>query len=227
MAAQPSASLVKPLVFGGLDGLTTTLALVWGSMGAGEQLVSASAVLVLGVANLLATAVSMGIGDYVGSLAEHEAATHHSNNTGSTGGVVGGSSSPEPSASLTRASSTATVGGSAAHHGAARAREVKAAALRSGLTMFGSFIGFGGLPLLVYTPIVPIGIESRRVVATALCFLSFLLLGAARARLTGGRAVSTAVNMAALGTAAAVVSYGASRVIYTLVVGHDAPAVAP
>ena len=205
--APAAPSLVKPLVFGGIDGLTTTLALIWGSMGAGEQLVSASAVLVLGVANLLATAVSMGIGDYVGTLAEHEANTSSSSPTGPS--AVAGTISHVAAAAM-----------------AAKHREVKAAALRSGLTMFGSFIVFGGLPLLVYTPLVPVGIEARRIVSTVLCFISFLLLGSARARMTGGATVSTACNMAALGSAAALVSYLASKAIYAAIIGSEPPATA-
>jgi VIT1/CCC1 family predicted Fe2+/Mn2+ transporter len=89
--------------------------------------------------------------------------------------------------------------------------------------MFSAFIAFGGMPLLVYTPLVPIGIESRRVVSTVLCFVSFLLLGSARARLTGGATLSTSCNMAALGTAAALVSYLSSRVIYAAIIGAEPP----
>jgi predicted membrane protein (TIGR00267 family) len=196
---RPGPSLVKPLVFGGIDGLTTTLALVWSSTGAGEQLVSAGAVLVLGVANLVATAVSMGIGDYVGTLAEYEA-----NEMQMLGSSMSGSLTARAIAS--------------------HARAVKVAALRSGLTMFTSFIVFGGLPLLVYLPVLQFDIEQRRFVSTFLCFVSFLLLGYARAKLTKGAVLVTAVSMAALGSAAALVSYLASKVIYALVVGVEPPA---
>jgi VIT1/CCC1 family predicted Fe2+/Mn2+ transporter len=194
-------SLVKPLVFGGIDGLTTTLALVWGSMGAGEQLVSAGAVLVLGVANLLATAVAMGVGDYVGTLAEHEVASMSMSS-------ADGERLPAPGRANTAL------------------RAVKAAALKSGLTMFGSFILFGGAPLIVYLPLFPMPIETRRMASTLLCFMSFLCLGIARARFTGGSTIRTSLNMAAVGSAAAFVSYLSSKVIYAAVVGSDPPAAA-
>lgn len=185
----PPSPLIKPLVFGGIDGLTTTLALVWGSMGAGEQLVSASAVLVLGVANLLATALSMGIGDYVGTVAEHEAAT----------------SADDP------------------HETHKRGVVVKAAALRSGFTMFASFIAFGGLPLLVYIPALPLVLAQRRFVSTVLCVVSFLALGAVRARMSDGSTVKLAVTMAVVGSSAALASFLASKVIHSLVVGGEPP----
>ena len=205
----PHASLVKPLVFGGIDGLTTTLAMVWSSTGAGEQLVSASAVLVLGIANLLATAVSMGVGDYVGTLAEYEAKLS--------------ADAADAGPPLLPAGGGTASGAHAAARQAAAVRLVRVAAIRSGLTMFVSFILFGGAPLLVYTPLMPMGIEARRVASTMLCFVSFFLLGMARARMTGGSVWGLSINMALLGSASALVSYMASKVIYAVVVGGDPP----
>ena len=178
-------SLVKPLVFGGIDGLTTTLALVWGSIAAGEKLVSADAVLVLGVANLMATALSMGIGDYVGSLAEFEA---QSNNE-------------EKKSPLLRS-------------------DVKAAALRSGLTMFFSFVAFGGLPLLPYVPFLFSSNYTRRVASTILCAISFFALGAVRAQMEGSHHCASVMristNMLLMGSAAAFVSFCSSKGIHAL-----------
>eukprot|EP00755_Sulcionema_specki_P028600 Sspe_Gene.90264::Locus_61850_Transcript_1_1_Confidence_1.000_Length_1052::g.90264::m.90264 len=67
--------LVKSLVFGGVDGLGTTLALVWGAAAVGDQSLSLGALLVLGWANLLAKGCSMGLGDYLGSEAEAKGAS--------------------------------------------------------------------------------------------------------------------------------------------------------
>jgi VIT1/CCC1 family predicted Fe2+/Mn2+ transporter len=183
-------SLVKPLVFGGIDGLTTTLALVWGSIAAGEQLVSADAVLVLGVANLMATALSMGIGDYVGTLAEFEAV---------------GSSEDKKSPLMKQ--------------------DVRTAALRSGLTMFLSFVVFGGLPLVPYVPFMFSSNYTRRVASTMLCAASFFALGAARAHMEGshhcGSALRISVNMLLMGSAAAFVSFCSSRGIHAILGTHE------
>eukprot|EP00736_Rhodelphis_marinus_P011250 Rmarinus@m.8076 len=58
---------IKPIIFGGLDGIITTFAIVAGVIGAD---MSTRVVVILGFANLLADAVSMGFGDYLSSDAE-------------------------------------------------------------------------------------------------------------------------------------------------------------
>ena len=172
-------SLIKPLVFGGIDGLTTTLALVWGSMAAGEHLVSSQVVIILGVAQLMATAFSMGIGDYVGTIAEYEAQQQD-------GDLL-------------------------------KNLSVKAAALRSGITMFLSFLVFGGVPLIPYFP-SGLAADTRRGLATLLCAFSFFALGAVRATLERRRdaMLKMSTNMLLMGTGAALISFGSSKAIYWL-----------
>jgi VIT1/CCC1 family predicted Fe2+/Mn2+ transporter len=60
---------VKSIVYGGLDGIVTTFAVVSGVAGAD---LGAAVILILGVANLLADGVSMGIGDYLSTKSERE-----------------------------------------------------------------------------------------------------------------------------------------------------------
>jgi VIT1/CCC1 family predicted Fe2+/Mn2+ transporter len=62
-------SFVKSFVYGGLDGIVTTFAVVAGVAGAN---LSASVVLILGVANLIADGISMAFGDYLSTKAENE-----------------------------------------------------------------------------------------------------------------------------------------------------------
>ena len=62
---------VKSMVYGGLDGIVTTFAVVAGAAGAG---LSPSVVIVLGVSSLIADALSMGVGDALSSKAETEVA---------------------------------------------------------------------------------------------------------------------------------------------------------
>eukprot|EP01084_Bolivina_argentea_P301530 520234_1 len=52
---------VKYMIYGGLDGVITTFAIVTGIEGANFP---SETILVLGFANLIADAISMGIGDY-------------------------------------------------------------------------------------------------------------------------------------------------------------------
>ncbi len=60
---------IKSFVYGGLDGIVMTFAVVAGVVGAN---LSARVVLILGVANLIADGISMAFGDYLSTKAENE-----------------------------------------------------------------------------------------------------------------------------------------------------------
>lgn len=60
---------LKSFVYGGLDGIVTTFAVVAGVAGAD---LSTGVVFILGVANLVADGISMAFGDYLSSKAENE-----------------------------------------------------------------------------------------------------------------------------------------------------------
>ncbi|PIR59377.1 MAG: hypothetical protein COU69_00545 [Candidatus Pacebacteria bacterium CG10_big_fil_rev_8_21_14_0_10_56_10] len=59
--------LVKAAVYGANDGIITTFAVVAGVAGAG---LSARVVIILGLANMVADAISMGLGDFLGERSE-------------------------------------------------------------------------------------------------------------------------------------------------------------
>jgi vacuolar iron transporter family protein len=60
---------LREFVYGGIDGAITTFAVVAGATGAGF---SAAVVIVLGIANLVADGLSMGVGSYLSSKSELE-----------------------------------------------------------------------------------------------------------------------------------------------------------
>ena len=60
---------VKSIIYGGLDGIITTFAIVAGISGADLE---TEVILVLGFANLIADGLSMGIGDYLSEVSEIE-----------------------------------------------------------------------------------------------------------------------------------------------------------
>jgi hypothetical protein len=60
---------VKSIVFGGLDGIITTFSTIASSVGGN---LSIEAVITLGFANLIADAISMGVGDFISSKAEYD-----------------------------------------------------------------------------------------------------------------------------------------------------------
>uniref|UniRef100_A0A7S1CNE0 Uncharacterized protein n=1 Tax=Bicosoecida sp. CB-2014 TaxID=1486930 RepID=A0A7S1CNE0_9STRA len=60
---------IKSVVFGGLDGIITTFAVVAGAVGGG---LSVDVILILGFSSVFADALSMGVGDALSSKAENE-----------------------------------------------------------------------------------------------------------------------------------------------------------
>lgn len=64
-----SPSLLRAAVYGANDGIITTFAVVAGVAGAG---LSSTVILVLGIANLFADGLSMGLGDYLGERSERK-----------------------------------------------------------------------------------------------------------------------------------------------------------
>mmetsp|Transcript_23240 Transcript_23240/g.30098 ORF Transcript_23240/g.30098 Transcript_23240/m.30098 type:complete len:298 (+) Transcript_23240:97-990(+) len=72
-ASSTAGDLVKSLVYGGLDGIITTFAIVSAVAGAGMPTKS---VILLGLANLLADGISMGLGDYISEVAERRFEEH-------------------------------------------------------------------------------------------------------------------------------------------------------
>jgi len=66
---QTEGGLLKPIIFGGLDGILTSFAIVAGATGG---TLSPSVVLILGFSNIFADALSMGVGEFLSSKAENE-----------------------------------------------------------------------------------------------------------------------------------------------------------
>ena len=60
---------LKPLIFGGLDGILTSFAIVAGAAGGNMAI---PVVLVLGFSNIFADALAMGVGEFLSSKAENE-----------------------------------------------------------------------------------------------------------------------------------------------------------
>ena len=66
---QSAGDFIKSVVYGGLDGILTTFAIVSGAAG-GD--LSAYAILVMGFSSKFADAIVMGLGDALSTKAEHE-----------------------------------------------------------------------------------------------------------------------------------------------------------
>lgn len=66
---QSEGGFLKPIIFGGLDGILTSFAIVAGAAGGG---LDPTVVLVLGFSNIFADALSMGVGEFLSSKATNE-----------------------------------------------------------------------------------------------------------------------------------------------------------
>mmetsp|Transcript_11651 Transcript_11651/g.24563 ORF Transcript_11651/g.24563 Transcript_11651/m.24563 type:complete len:279 (-) Transcript_11651:2657-3493(-) len=66
---QTEGGFLKPLIFGGLDGILTSFAIVAGAAGGSMPV---PVVLVLGFSNIFADALAMGVGEFLSSKAENE-----------------------------------------------------------------------------------------------------------------------------------------------------------
>lgn len=66
---QTGGGFLKPLIFGGLDGILTSFAIVAGAAGGSLPI---PVVLVLGFSNIFADALAMGVGEFLSSKAENE-----------------------------------------------------------------------------------------------------------------------------------------------------------
>ena len=69
LAVGPSGNYLRDFIYGGIDGAVTTFAIVAGVVGAD---LSASVLLLLGMANLFADGFAMGASNYVGTKSERE-----------------------------------------------------------------------------------------------------------------------------------------------------------
>mmetsp|Transcript_53227 Transcript_53227/g.64174 ORF Transcript_53227/g.64174 Transcript_53227/m.64174 type:complete len:303 (-) Transcript_53227:200-1108(-) len=61
--------MLKPIIFGGLDGILTSFAIVAGAAGGN---VGTGVILIMGFSNIFADALSMGVGEFLSSKAENE-----------------------------------------------------------------------------------------------------------------------------------------------------------
>jgi len=66
---QTEGGFLKPLIFGGLDGILTSFAIVAGAAGGSLPI---PVILVLGFSNIFADALAMGVGEFLSSKAENE-----------------------------------------------------------------------------------------------------------------------------------------------------------
>jgi VIT1/CCC1 family predicted Fe2+/Mn2+ transporter len=211
---------LKDFVYGGLDGIITTFAVVAGV--AGAQL-PASIILILGVANLLADGFSMGTGDYLSTKSEREfydkeAASKAQSirtrpdqeradllNTYLSKGYT-----PEEAAQLvdiqtSRPERWVTT----AMFEQRNMLQEESNPFNHALATFVAFVIAGSLPLLVYFVglVVPIAPELAFPISIVSAGIALFLLGAAKVYITHLNPLRSGLEMLLVGGLAAAVAY--------------------
>ena len=203
---------LRSMVFGGLDGLTTSTAIICSTSGIStrpdeainKMALGASVLFAFGVANLVADGFSMGMGDLLSTLAEID----HKQVKDSR--ALKGRLSPSDS-HLNRVDDDDGEEDSAG--------ETKLTAVWNGAAMFLSFVLFGAVPLLAYAPIgerVWVGREEWRFrCACIFCLISLFALGAAKGFVVAGSGswlthARTGAMMALTGSIASFLSFAIS-----------------
>jgi len=218
---QEQGRYIKSIVYGGLDGIITTFAVVAGVEGAS---LAPAVVLILGAANLVADGLSMAIGDFLSTRSEQEyARAERAREAWEIDNYpdgekrelielyVGKGLAPEDARTMVDA---------LAHSRSAWLDVMMAeelgilssdeSPLKNALATFCSFALFGFVPLL--TPLIFFFVQGRNALSfglsCGLTALTLFILGAAKSRFTLRRWWVSGAEMLLVGGAAAAAAYG-------------------
>ena len=218
---EQSGRYIKSTIYGGLDGIITTFAVVAGVAGAS---LSSGIVLILGLANLLADGLSMAIGDYLSTRAELEYA--ESNKDVERKSIetnparvreeierlyvekgIGNEDARLLSETLARYDDVWLDTVMLEKHGVIEERE---SPVMNAIVTFVSFCLFGFMPLLAYVLAVFIPLISGHsfVIACSLTGTTLFLLGVQKIRFTKTFWLKAGLEMTLIGGLAAMVAYG-------------------
>jgi len=215
---------LKQLVYGGNDGIVTTFAIVAGFAGAGAEGVAqigALAVLVFGLANLFADAVSMGLGEFLSMRSQNDLyKQRHAEQIRRIAGDPAGEATllahllQQRGLSATQASDTVQL--LAAHPplmadltlswGFGMQAPEDANPALNGLMTFLSFVVFGAVPLSPYFVLEPT--DTTFLLSVAITLLALMALGLLRWIATRDRLLRAVAETVAVGAVCALVAYG-------------------
>jgi len=238
-----AGDLMKSMLFGGLDGIITTFAVVAGAGGGG---LSVPVVLIMGFSSLVADALSMGVGDALSSKAESEVAARERMREAweydnYPEGEVREMVTLYESRGLPHDDAELIVGTMSKHRDFfvdAMMRDelglepppldsARCEYVRSGACCFGAFLACGSVPLLGYVAFVPAGWSDDALFALSctLTATTLFLLGALKARFTLLSWYVSGLEVLLVGgscaAAAYVIGWGVEELLAALGVGID------
>ncbi len=218
---QAQGRYLKSVVYGGLDGIITTFAVVAGVAGAS---LSAGVVLILGFANLVADGISMAIGDYLSSKSEREyEAAERKREAWEVEHYPDGEKQElvelYQGKGVSRADAESMVGILAKHPKAwvdiMMVEELgivtsDESPLANAVATFLSFAAFALVPLVAYvlSTFVPALRASSFLLAAVLTGVTLFVLGSVKVRITGRNWLASGLETLAIGGVAAAAAYG-------------------
>ncbi len=221
---------LRSLIYGGLDGIITTFAVVAGVAGAS---LSVAVVLIMGFANLIADGLSMAIGDYLSTKAEIEygraerkreawEVEHHPE--GEKREMVEIYTSKGMAAEDAEAMTEILARNPDAWVSVMMVEELgiveeEESPLRNALVTFLSFLAFGFVPLVAYvlSRFVPAMESVTFLTACGLTGVTLFVLGALKVRFTDRRWYVAGLEMLIVGGLASAAAYGIGALIARLV----------
>lgn len=215
-----NSDYVKSMVYGGLDGIITTFAVVSGVTGGALDF---QIVIVLGFSNLLADGLSMAVGDYLSSKSENEFITkeieqHQSNFNYDFQSELNDFKEYYINKGLTETDASLISETLAKYPKVIEQErinmifgtaETEAHPINNALVTFLSFILYGFIPLIAYVfaSFSTFLMENTFIVASILTGLTLFILGAIKSKLTLTNWVRSGMEMLLVGGAAALIAY--------------------
>lgn len=212
---------IKSMVYGGLDGIITTFAVVAGVAGAKLE---ASIVLILGFANLIADGLSMAVGDYLSTKAEMEyAAMERKREEWEVDNLIEGEKKEMVELymdkGITEDDANTMVDILSKYKDAfvdvmmveeLGILEESESPVKNALVTFFSFGIFGFVPLITYVLYqwVPGVTLDAFLIASLLTGITLFILGAVKATITGMNWIRAGLEMLLVGGMAAAAAYG-------------------
>lgn len=209
---------IKSVVYGGLDGIITTFAIVAGVTGAS---LTSGIILILGFANLLADGLSMAVGDYLSSKSEQDYLRSESKKEEKELEKHRDEEKNEMSVlyqekGLSADDAIKVVNILSKYQrpwvDAKLGEEIglypsKRSPIRNGVATFLSFVFFGFIPLIAYL-LIKNGVDSNAfLVASILTAGTLFFLGAMKHKVTGKNWIKAGSEMLLVGGIAAIVAY--------------------
>lgn len=207
-------TFVKSMVYGGLDGIITTFAVVAGGA------LDLRVIIILGFSNLLADGFSMATGDYLSNKSEKEYEEHYAQlrhpeireNTPSADQMQAlqkAGLSQRDAAAVNAIVSKYDTSVQDKLFAIGMEGQSEGTPIQNAVTTFFSFFIFGLIPLLAYVfaTFIPGMVEYSFILASGLTGLTLFLLGALKSRVTHSCWLKSGLEMLVVGGFAALFAY--------------------